>query len=279
MVNITKSYEERINQPTSGWRMPKLGEVWQHRRVLYYLSLQQVQVRYKQTVLGVSWAVINPLITMVVFSFVFNRLAKISSHGLPYPIFSFSALVPWTLFSKGVLSSSISVVSQGQLLTKVYLPRLIAPISYLFTGLIDFCLAFAIFLVMMLGYGYFPDVKSLLVPLFVLLALVTALGIGLWLSALHVIFRDIGHLVPFLMQIWLYLSPVAYPSDLVNPKWRLVYGLNPMMTVCDGFRWALLDFQAFNGAAALVSVVMAVVVLVSGLFVFARLENSFPDLI
>lgn len=275
----TKQYKEVINQPAKGWPLPNLRELWQHRSVLMSLVARQIRARYKQTVLGLSWAFLNPLITMMVMTFVFSRLARVSSYGVPYPVFSFAALVPWTLFSKGLQAASTSVVSEHTLVTKIYLPRLINPISQLFTGLVDFFLSLIVLLIMMAGYGYSPTTRIIWLPFFTLLALAAALGVALWLSALHVRFRDVGQIVPFLVQIWMYMSPVAYPSDLLTGTARIIYGLNPVVTVCDGFRWALLDINAFDPETAAASVLSTIIVLVSGLFFFRRMESSFPDLI
>lgn len=275
----TKQYKEVINKPAKGWEAPDLLELWEHRAVLYNLTMRQIKARYKQTVLGLSWALFNPLITMLVMTFVFGRLARVSSYGIPYPIFSFAALVPWTLFAKGLQSASVSIVSDSVLVTKIYLPRLINPISQLFTGLVDFGLSLIVLFIMMLIYDFPPTTRMVWIPAFTLLAMVTALGVSLWLSALHVRFRDIGQIVPFLVQIWMYLSPVAYPSDLLKGTARIIYGLNPMVTVCDGFRWALLGIDVFDAETALASMVSATIVLIGGLFFFRRMEASFPDLI
>jgi lipopolysaccharide transport system permease protein len=275
----TKQYKEVINRPSEGWTAPDLREVWQHRTVLYSLTARQLRARYKQTVLGLSWAFLNPIVTMLVMSFVFGRLARVSSYGVPYPIFNFTALVPWTLFSKGLMASSTSIVSESTLVTKIYLPRLITPMSMLFTGLVDFFLSLIVLFIMMAAYGFTPTIRIIWLPFFTLLALAAAFGVSLWLSALHVRFRDIGQIVPFMVQIWMYLSPVAYPSDLLKGTERIIYGLNPIVTVCDGFRWALLDIDAFNAETAAASVLSTLIVLVAGLFFFRRMESSFPDLI
>jgi lipopolysaccharide transport system permease protein len=275
----TQQYAETINQPVTGWPRPDLREVWKARAVLYQLSVRQIKIRYKQTIMGLGWAIISPLITMVVFSFVFGRLAQVSSYDIPYPIFSYTALVPWTLFAKGLHTASISVVASSNLITKVYVPRLTAPISQLFTGLVDFVLAFAILLIMMAGYGYAPTINVIWLPFLILLSLAAALAVGLWFSALHVLFRDIGQLIPFIVQMWLYLTPVAYPSDLLHGTERVLYGLNPMVTVCDGFRWALLGANAFDTTTAAVSVITTIILLITGTFFFRRMESSFPDFI
>jgi lipopolysaccharide transport system permease protein len=289
------------NVPGGRWALPSVKELWQYRSLLVQMVISEVKVRYKQTILGVLWAVINPLITMVVFTFVFNRLAGVETTGIPYPIFVYSGLVAWQLFAKGLAASSTSVVSSGGIIGKVYFPRIFAPLSKLFNGFIDFAIAFGILLLFMLFYGYLPTLRALAVIGFVILALMTALGLGLWFSAFHVRFRDVGQLVPFFIQTLLYLSPVAYPSALLNEPLRTLYGINPMVTVCDGFRWALLDTPTvstpfdtliiqsgyvFNNeivtlypSTMIVSFVVATTLFVSGLLIFGRMEKSFPDLI
>lgn len=269
----------RINRPEAGWSFPDWQELWRYRYTLNELIKRQIKIRYKQTVLGFLWAIINPLITMVVFTVVFGSLAKVPSYDIPYPIFNFTALVPWLLFSRGLTITAVSVVSNSNLYTKVYVPRLLAPIATLFAGFIDFLIAFALLLVMMLMFGYLPSIKIVLIPLFTLLAMMTVLGFGLWFAAMHVHFRDVGQAIPFLAQIWMYLTPVAYPSSLVKEPWRTVYGLNPMTTVVEGFRWALLDIDALEPDTALLSVIIALVVLITGILYFRRAEGTFADLI
>lgn len=268
-----------VNSAHDGWALPDMGEVWQFRYMLAQLVNVELRARYKQTIMGVLWAVINPIIMMVVFTIVFNRLANVPSYDIPYPIFAFAGLVPWTLFSKGLSASSVSIVTSGAIISKVYFPRVLIPLSKVFTGFVDFLLAFGVLFIMMLAYGYLPGLRALGVVFFALLAMLAAFGVGLWLSALHVRFRDIGHLVPFLVQTLLYLSPVAYPSSLINEPWRTLAGINPVVSVCDGFRWALLGLDTLHPATVLVSTVVTLLLVISGLFVFQRLEDSFPDLI
>lgn len=272
-------YPVVVNRPQTSWGLPDLREIWQYRSLLLRMTISELKARYKQTVLGVLWAIISPLITMVVLTFVFRGLAQVESYDIPYPIFSFSGLAVWYLFSRGFAASSTSVVMNATLIGKVYFPRIFAPLAKLFVGLVDFLIALVILFLMMLYFGYWPRLESLTIIFFTLLALMSALGIGLWLSALHVRFRDIGQIVPFMVQTLFYLTPVAYPSSLLTEPWRTLYGLNPMVTVCDGYRWALLGVDSFHGPTAVVSTLVAVVLLVSGLVFFRRMEATFPDLI
>src|SRR5258708_24982818 len=226
--------------PSKGWVPLKLRELWEYRELLYFLVWRDVKVRYKQTAVGASWAIIQPFFTMVVFSIFFGHLAKVPSDGIPYPIFSFAALVPWTFFASGLSQSSNSLVGSSSLISKVYFPRLIIPLASVFSGIVDFVLAFIVLLGMMLYYGLFPTLNVLWLPLFLLLALVTSLRVGLWLSALNVGYRDVRYVVPFITQFWMLATPIAYPSSLLHEPWRTIYGLNPMVGVVEGFPWALL---------------------------------------
>jgi lipopolysaccharide transport system permease protein len=265
---------------SKGWVPLKLSELWAYRELLYYLIWRDIKVRYKQTFLGASWAVIQPFLTMVVFSLFFGKLAKMPSDGVPYPIFSYAALVPWTFFANGLTHSSNSLVGSSNLITKVYFPRLTIPIATVLSGVIDFALAFVVLLVMMAYYGMTPTTNIVFLPLFLLQALVTALGVGLWLSALNVEFRDVRYVVPFLIQIWLFATPIAYPSSLLSEPWRTVYGLNPMVGVVEGFRWALLGTTStVSGPLLIASSFTAVLLLVSGAFYFRRMEKTFADVV
>lgn len=268
-----------IIQPSRGWVSLRLGELWEYRELLYFLVWRDVKVRYKQTALGAAWAIIQPFFTMIVFSIFFGRLAKIPSDGIPYPIFSYAALVPWTFFSNGLTQSSNSLVGSANLITKVYFPRLTIPIATVLSGIVDFLLAFVVLLGMMLYYGVLPTANVLWLPLFLLLALVTSLGVGLWLSALNVEFRDVRYVVPFLSQFWLFATPIAYPSSLLAEPWRTVYGLNPMVGVVEGFRWALLGTDTAPGPIIAVSSAAAVLILVGGAFYFRRMEKTFADVV
>jgi lipopolysaccharide transport system permease protein len=265
--------------PSQGWVALQLSKVWEYRELLYFLTWRDIKVRYKQTVLGVAWAIIQPFCTMAVFSIFFGRLANIPSDGVPYPLFSYAALVPWTFFAHGLSQSSDSLVASANLIKKVYFPRLIIPIAAIFASVVDFVLAFIVLLVMMLFYGITPTVNVLWLPYFLLLALTTSLGVGLWLSAMNVQFRDVRYTVPFLTQFWLFATPIAYPSSLLSEPWRTLYGINPMVGVVESFRWALLGAATAPGPIVIVSSLASLVLLVSGLFYFRRMEKTFADVV
>jgi lipopolysaccharide transport system permease protein len=265
-------------EASRGWVNLKLTELWEYRELIYFLIWRDIKVRYKQTALGAAWAIIQPFFTMVVFSIFFGRLAKVPSDGVPYPIFSYAALVPWTFFSYALNSSSNSLVNNN-LITKVYFPRLALPISSALSGVVDFTIAFVVLLVMMLYYGMTPTVNVVWLPFFLLLALVTSLGVGLWLSALNVQFRDVRHTLPFIIQFWLFSTPIAYPSSLLSEPWRTVYGLNPLVGVVEGFRWALLRTQTRPGLMIIVSSLAALGILIGGIFYFKRMEKTFADIV
>lgn len=277
----TKTHREQLHtriEATHGWSSLNLTQLWKYRELLYFLVWRNIKVRYKQTALGAAWAIIQPFFTMVVFSFFFGRLAKIPSEELPYPIFSYAALLPWNYFAQSLSLSSSSLVNSSQLIRKVYFPRLVIPISSVISGLLDFVIAFSVLLGMMLFYGIRPTMGVLLLPVFLLLALVTALGVGVWLSALNVEFRDVRYVVPFLTQVWLFATPVVYPSSLLDEPWRTLYGLNPMVGVVEGFRWALLGTKP-PGAMIGISALVSVVILISGALYFRRMERTFADVI
>jgi lipopolysaccharide transport system permease protein len=267
--------------PSKGWVSLRLHEVWDFRELLYFLTWRDIKVRYKQTVLGAAWAILQPLLTMVVFSLFFGQLAGIQPEGdVPYPIFSYAGLVPWTFFVYGLSQSSNSLVGNASLIKKVFFPRLVVPIASVLSGVVDFALAFLVLLGMMLAFGVTPTINILWLPLFLLLAFTTALGVGLWLSALNVEYRDIRYMVPFLTQFWMFISPVAYPSSLIeNDLLRTLYGLNPMVGVLDGFRWAILGTTEAPGPMVAVSAFVAVAILVSGMFYFRRMERNFADVV
>lgn len=264
---------------SKGWVPLKLSEFWEYRELLYFLVWRDIKVRYKQTALGATWAVIQPFFTMVVFSLFFGRLAGMPSDGIPYPIFSFAALVPWTFFANGLSQSSNSLVGSSNLITKVYFPRLIIPLASSFSGVVDFLIAFGVLIVMMLYYGLLPTLNVLWLPLFFLLAMVTSLGVGLWLSALNVEYRDVRFIVPFITQFWLFVTPIAYPSSLLPEPWHTLYGLNPMVGVVEGFRWALLGTKTAPGPIIAVSSAAAIVILITGAFYFRRMEKTFADIV
>jgi lipopolysaccharide transport system permease protein len=265
--------------PSAGWVSLKLHELWEYRELLYFLVWRDIKVRYKQTVLGVAWAIIQPFFTMVVFSVFFGRLAKIPSDGVPYPVFSYAALVPWTFFAQGLTHASNSLVGSANLIKKIYFPRLAVPISSVTAGIVDFVLAFTVLLGMMLYYDIVPTINVLWLPALLLLALLTSLGVGLWLSAMNVKFRDVRHVVPFLTQFWLFATPIAYPSSLLPEPWRTLYGLNPMAGVVEGFRWALLGTNTAPGPIIIVSVLVTLALLLGGAFYFRRLERTFADIV
>jgi lipopolysaccharide transport system permease protein len=266
-------------QPAKGWVGIHFRELWHFRDLLYFLVWRDLKVRYKQTVLGAAWAVIQPFFTMVVFSIFFGRLAGVPSDGIPYPLFAFAGLVPWTFFSNALSQSSNSLVGNQHLITKVYFPRLVIPVSAVLSGTLDFVIAFIVLLGMMIYYGVYPGIAVFTIPLFFLLALITALGTGLWLSALNVEFRDVRYIVPFLTQFWLFATPVAYPSSMLSEPWRILYGLNPMVGVVEGFRWALLGKPVLSGSMLAISVITAFVLLVTGALYFRRMERTFADIV
>ena len=266
-------------KPTDGWALPKFHELWDYRELLFFFVWRDVKVRYRQTVLGALWAIIQPFFTMVIFSLFFGRLAEVPSDGLPYPIFSYAALVPWTFFATALTQASNSLVLNANMVKKIYFPRLTLPIATVLAGIIDFTLAFMVLMGMMIFYGLVPTFNIIWLPFFLLLALVTSLGVGLWLSAMNVQFRDVHYTIPFLTQAWLFVTPIAYPSSLLPEPWRTLYGLNPMAGVVEGFRWALLGTDTAPGPMTLVSAVVALTLFISGAFYFRRMEQSFADVL
>ncbi len=266
-------------EASKGWAWPKLRELWEYRELLYFFAWRDIKVRYKQTVMGALWAIIQPFFTMVIFSLFFGRLANIPSDGVPYPVFSFTALVPWTFFANALAQASNSLVSNANMIKKIYFPRLALPIATVLAGTIDFAVAFIVLLGIMLFYGLVPTVNIIWLPFFALLALVTSLGVGLWLAVMNVQFRDVRYTVPFLTQAWLFMTPIAYPSSLLPEPWRTLYGLNPMAGVVEGFRWALLGTDTAPGKMIIVSSMVALILLIGGAFYFRRMEESFADVL
>lgn len=266
-------------QPTKGWLSLGLRELWHYRELLLFFVWRDIKVRYKQTVLGLLWAIIQPFFTMVIFSLFFGRLARVPSDDLPYPIFSYAALVPWTFFANAVTQASNSLVVGANMIKRIYFPRLTMPIATVLAGVVDFILAFAVLLGMMLYYKLAPTANILWLPLFLLLALITALGVGFWLSAMNVQFRDVRYAVPFLIQAWLFATPIAYPSSLLPEFWRPFYALNPMVGVVEGFRWALLGSETAPGLMVWVSALVAVTIFATGAFYFRRMEKTFADVV
>jgi len=277
--------EVLVLRPSRGWASLNLGDLWRYRELIYFLIWRDIKVRYKQTVLGASWAIIQPFFTMVVFTIFFGGLAKMPSDNVPYPIFSYTGLLPWGLFTKALSDAGRSMITNRSMITKVYFPRLAIPLASVLSGLVDFLLAFLVLIGMIVFYHYnlALDYQAklspalLTLPLFLLLALVTSLGVGLWLSALNVQYRDINYIIPFLTQFWLFITPIAYPSSMIPERWRLLYALNPMAGVVEGFRWALVGVANAPGAMLAVSTTIALVILVSGLFYFRRMERTFAD--
>lgn len=269
--------EVLVIRPTRGWLKLNLAELWAYRELLYFLVWRDIKVRYKQTALGAAWAVLQPVLTMLVFSVFFGRLAKVPSDGVPYPIFAYCALLPWQLFAYALTESANSLVGSQNLIKKVYFPRLVVPLSSVLAGLVDFGISFGVLLCLMVYYHIVPTWAVALLPLFIVLALAAALSVGLWLSALNVEFRDVRYTIPFLTQFWLFATPVAYPSSLVPARWRPLLGLNPMAGVVDGFRWALLGQTGAPGPLLWVSIGAVVVLLFGGLMYFRRMESTFAD--
>ncbi|HUV16732.1 MAG TPA: ABC transporter permease [Pelolinea sp.] len=268
-----------IIKPSIGWSALNLRDLWLYRELILFMTWRDLKVRYKQTLLGAGWAVLQPFLTMVVFSIFFGNLANVPSDGVPYPIFSYTALIPWTLFSKALQDASRSLVASSHMITKVYFPRMILPLASVLAGVVDFLIAFVVLIGMMVYFGIYPTANIWTLPIFLLLALITAIGVGLWLSALNVLYRDIGYVLPFLTQFWMFLTPIAYPSSMVPEKFQALYSLNPMTGVVEGFRWALIGTGQAPGIMTLVSSLVAIVLLISGMFYFRRMERLFADMV
>lgn len=261
----------------TGWRMPEFGEIWAYRELLFILTVRDIMVRYKQTAIGIAWAVAQPLLTMVVFTVVFGKLGKLPSDGLPYPVFVMTALLPWQLFARALTQGSVSMVTMGGMMGKIYFPRLIAPLSSVLSGIVDFIIAFVILLALMSWYGVWPGWEVILAPLFILLALASALAISLWLSAINAQYRDIQYAMPFLTQIWMFMTPVIYPTSMIPGEWKLLYGLNPMVSVIEGFRWTLLGGEVPDFQIQAISIASTLILMVGGLVYFDRFEKNFVD--
>ncbi len=268
-----------VIEPPRSWVPLDLRELWDQRELVYFLAWRDIKVRYKQTALGASWAILQPVFAMVVFSIFFGRLGRIPSDGLPYPLWSFAGLVPWTFFAQGLTQAANSLVVSQNLLRKVYFPRLAIPIATVLSAALDFALAFVVLVGMMLFYGVHPTWNVIWVLPLALLAFVTALGAGIWFAALSVRYRDVRYIVPFLVQFWLFATPIAYPSSLLPARWRVLYAVNPMTGVVEGFRWSLLGTSTAPGVMVAVSAITAMVVLVGGAFYFRRVERTFADLV
>ena len=268
----------RITPPSGWWAVP-VGELWNYRELLYFFVWRDIKIRYKQTAIGAAWAVLQPFLTMLIFSLFFGRLAHIPSEGLPYPIFYYSALLPWMYFAAALVNATNTIVENQRLITKVYFPRLALPLSAVLSGLVDFAVSFVMFIIMMIYYRIQPFPALLWLPLFLLLAMLTALGVGLWLSALNAIYRDVRYVLPFLVQFWLFASPVAYPSSLVPEKWRWLYGMNPMAGVIEGFRWSLAGSGKPPSGLIFVSTGVVLVLLLSGVVYFQKMETTVADVV
>lgn len=265
--------------PPRRWVSLELKELIIYRDLLFILAWRDIKVRYKQTILGAAWAILQPFLTMVVFSIFFGRLAGVPSDGLPYPVFTYAALLPWQLFVHALNESSNSLVANQQLITKVYFPRLVIPLAPIIAGLLDFFIAFIVLIIMMLFYKIHITITILILPFLIILAIAVALAVGLWLSALNVEYRDVRYTIPFLVQFWMFLTPIAYPASMVPEKLRMLYGLNPMVGVVEGFRWALLGTNVVIGPLTLMSLVVTGVLLISGLYYFRRMEDNFADVV
>jgi lipopolysaccharide transport system permease protein len=273
-------------KPTKGWASLNLRDLWTYRELVYFMIWRDLKVRYKQTVLGISWAILQPFLQMVVFSIFFGNLAKVpTDNGIPYPIFSYAAILPFTIFTKALNDASRSLVGHQNMVSKIYFPRLILPLSSVLGGVVDFALAFLVLIGLMIyyaitgGFHFFINAAWLALPFFILLALVSGLGVALWLSALFVQYRDVGYLIPFLAELWKFVSPVVYSSSLIPEKWQMLYSLNPMVGVINGFRWALLGAPSPFGMGLTISTVIAIILLASGLVYFRRMERTFADTI
>ncbi|HOM67793.1 MAG TPA: ABC transporter permease [Brevefilum fermentans] len=266
-------------KPSKGWLSIDLKELWRYRELVYFLTWRDIKVRYKQAVLGIAWAVLQPVLTVLIFTVVFGILLKTPSQDLPYPLFTISALLPWQLFANALQRSSISLVGNANLLTKIYFPRLAIPLSAVMAALVDFGVSFFVLIGMMAYYRYMPGWNMLWLPVIILFALLTALAVGLWLSAINVQYRDVQHMVPFIVQVWMYASPIVYPIDIIPEGiWRVLYGLNPMVGVIQSYRWALLGGDQPD-ATMWISVLVVIILLVSGLFYFRRMEKTFADIV
>jgi lipopolysaccharide transport system permease protein len=286
-TTITPKAPEEVAylRPSRGWSALNLFDIWRYRELVYFLIWRDIKVRYKQTALGVLWAVLQPVLTMIVFNFFFGKVAKVPTGGIPYPIFSYTGLLPWGLFTKAISDAGRSLIANRSMITKVYFPRLVIPVSSVLSGLVDFGISFLVLIGIMLYYNYSPNStyhiyitwRLLTLPFFILFALGTALGVGLWLSALNVIYRDVNYILPFLTQFWLFVTPVAYSATMFSEKWQFLISLNPMTGVVTGFRWALLNYGDAPGIYFWISVIISLIVLVTGLFYFRRMERTFAD--
>ncbi len=279
-IAVDRKPEKVVIQPVKGWVNLNLRDLWIYRELVYFLTWRDLKVRYKQSVLGVLWAIIKPFMTMVIFTIFFGNLAKLPSDGMPYPVWSYTGLLPWEFFAAALSVSARSMLTSGSMVSKIYFPRIIVPLSSVFANLVDFLIAFVILIGMMFFYHITPTINMIWLPAFILLAVITALGVGLWFSALLVMYRDVNYMLPFITQIWMFISPVVYASSTVPEKWRVLYSLNPMAGVVEGFRWAMLGTQqSISPLMIAISAGIALALFVSGLFFFRRMERVFADMI
>lgn len=279
-VALTKTPETVLIKPSKGWVPLNLKDLWAYRELVYFLTWRDIKVRYKQSVLGILWAILKPFMSMVVYTIFFGTLAKIPSDGVPYPIFSYTAILPWELFASALSVASRSMVSSGNMISKIYFPRIIVPLSSVMASLVDFAIGFLILFAMMFYYHITPTIAILWLPLLILMALVTALGVGFWFSALMVRYRDVGYMMPYITDLWKFISPVVYGASMIPEKYRLIYSLNPMTGVVEGFRYALLGTQQSTSIwMVLISALISIVILISGLYYFRRMEKQFADMI
>lgn len=263
---------------SSGWNMLKINELWKYRELFYFLAWRNLKVRYKQTILGISWALLQPIATMIVFTFIFGRLANLPSDGIPYPIFALSGLIPWTFFSNAVIASSGSIVSDANLIKKIYFPRIIIPFSSVFAGLLELFLGCGLLLAMMPFYEIYPNWNFLFFPFLVLLVFIAAMGVGLWLSTMNALFRDVHHLIPFVMQIWLFITPIVYPSSALSSKWQLILSINPMVAVVETFRWMMLG-TPLPTTQIMISCSLSLLLCITGIVFFRKMEPQFADIV
>ena len=280
MTEIAKNEPTTIYiKPSTGLTALNLRDLWIYRELVFFMIWRDIKVRYKQTLLGAAWAIIQPVLTMLIFNFVFGTVAKVPTEGIPYPIFSYAALLPWGLFSAALNNASRSLTTNQNMVSKIYFPRLVLPLASVLGGLVDFAIAFLILIVLMIYYKITPTTAIWTLPLFIILTVITALGVALWLSAINVQYRDVNYVLPFLTQFWLFLTPVAYSANVISAKWQFVYSLNPMAGVVNGFRWALLGTNTGPNMNMVVSICISLVFLVSGLFYFRSMERTFADTI
>jgi lipopolysaccharide transport system permease protein len=274
----TADLNATLIKPISGWVPINLGEIWMYRELLYFLVWREIKIRYKQTLLGVTWAVIQPFFMMIVFTLFFGKFVKVPHQGIPYPLFAYAALMPWMLFNESIVRSVNSLINDANLIRKVYFPRLIMPLSGAASPLVDFFFSFLVFIAMMFYFGFMPTLRILWLPVFLLLALTTALAVGLWFSAINVQYRDVRYTIPFLLQFWFFASPVVYSSASLPKDWQFVYSLNPMVGVIEGFRWVLLGAEP-PGHLIFVSTSISLLILISGAYYFRRMEKIFADVV